>query len=145
MPVPFPGRLGEPLDASADPPSHPLPIVARLVAVSADNALAVARCVLALAVAAFLFVMTHFSLSSDTDQLISWKLPWRQREATFNHLFNTEGDQIIAVIDGATPELAEQAAADLTARLESRPDVFHFVHRPDGGPYFAREGLLFQD
>jgi hopanoid biosynthesis associated RND transporter like protein HpnN len=133
------------LDASADSPSPQLPLAARLVAIGADHAAAVAGFGLALAIAAFVYVMTHFSLSSDTDQLISWKLPWRQREATYNRLFNTEGDQIIAVIDGVTPELAEQAAADLTARLQSRPDLFRFVHRPDGGPYFAREGLLFQD
>ncbi len=133
------------MDPPADSPSTKMPIVARLVAFSADHAAMVAGFGLALAVAAMLFTVTHFSLNSDTDQLISWKLPWRQREATFNRLFHTEGDQIIAVIDGATPELAERAAADLTARLQSRPDLFRFVDRPDGNPYFAREGLLFQD
>jgi hypothetical protein len=99
---------------------------------------------LLLAVLTTLFVVTHFSMSSDTDQLISWKLPWRQREAAFNRLFHAEGDQIVAVIDGATPELAEEAAADLTTRLRARPDLFRYVNRPDAGPYFSREGLLFQ-
>jgi hopanoid biosynthesis associated RND transporter like protein HpnN len=122
-----------------------MPIVARLVAFSIRHAAAVAGLGVALAVAAIAFTLTHFSLNSDTDQLISWKLPWRQREAVFNRLFHTEGDQIIAVVDGATPELAEQAAADLTSRLKGRPDLFRLVYRPDGGPYFAREGLLFQD
>jgi hopanoid biosynthesis associated RND transporter like protein HpnN len=133
------------LDASADSPSPRLPIVARLVAVSADHAAAVAGVGLALAVAAFAFVLTHFSLNSDTAQLISRKLPWRQQEATFNRLFHPEGDQIIVVIDGATPELAEEAAANLTARLQARPDLFSLVDRPDGNAYFAREGLMFQD
>ena len=119
--------------------------MARLVAFSAGHAATVAACGLAVAVVAMVFTVTHFSLNSDTDQLISWKPPWRQQEAKFNRLFHTEGDQIIAVVDGATPELAEQAAADLTARLQSRPDLFRLVYRPDGGPYFAREGLLFQD
>ena len=133
------------MDTLAEPPSTRLPIVARLVAFSADNAALVAALGLAIAMAATVFAATHFSLNSDTDQLISWKLPWRQHEATFNRLFHTEGDQIVTVIDGATPELAEQAAADLTARLQARPDLFRFVSRPDAGPYFAREGLLFQD
>jgi hopanoid biosynthesis associated RND transporter like protein HpnN len=132
------------LDPPAETPSTKMPIVAHVVAFSADHAGAVVAFGLVLAVTAMFFTLTHFSLNSDTDQLISWKLPWRQHEATFNRLFHTEGDQIIAVIDGATPELAEQAAADLTARLQSRPDLFHFVERPDGGPFFAREGLLFQ-
>ncbi|MDB5481971.1 MAG: hopanoid biosynthesis associated transporter-like protein HpnN [Caulobacteraceae bacterium] len=133
------------MDPPAETPSTRLPIAARLVAFSADHAGVVAAVGFALAVAAMIFTVTHFSLNSDTDQLISWKLPWRQREATFNRLFHIEGDQIVAVIDGATPELAEEAAAALTARLQSRPDLFRFVDRPDGGPYFAREGLLFQD
>jgi hopanoid biosynthesis associated RND transporter like protein HpnN len=122
-----------------------LPIAGRLVAFSTDHAASVVGFGLALAIAAVVFTATHFSLSSDTDQLISWKLPWRQREAAYNHLFNTEGDPIIAVVDGATPELAEEAAADLTTRLQNRPDLFRFVRRPDAGPYFAREGLLFQN
>ncbi len=133
------------MDAPAAPPSARSPLAARLVGLCADHARLTVALGLALAVLAGLFAATHFSLTSDTDQLISWKLPWRQHEATFNRLFQPEGDQIITVVDGATPELAEQAAAALTARLEGRPDLFRFVSRPDAGPYFAREGLLFQD
>ena len=120
-------------------------LAARLVAFSVDRARLMVCLGAALAVVAAVFAVSNFSLTSDTDQLISWKLPWRQHEAAFNRLFHPEGDQIVAVIDGATPELAEQAAADLTAKLESRPDLFRFVSRPDAGPYFSREGLLFQD
>ena len=130
-----------PADSSVARPA----LAARLVAIAADHAWLTAGLGVALAVVATVFVATHFSLNSDTDQLISWKLPWRQNEAAFNRLFHTEGDQIVAVIDGATPEIAEQAAADLASRLGSRPDLFRLVTRPDAGPYFAREGLLFQD
>ncbi len=121
------------------------PLVARLVAVAADHAWLTAGLGLLLAVLAAAFAITHFSMTSDTDSLISHRLAWRQREAEFNRLFQPEGDQIVTVIDGATPELAEQAAAALTAKLQSRPDLFHFVTRPDAGPYFAKEGVLFQD
>jgi hopanoid biosynthesis associated RND transporter like protein HpnN len=100
---------------------------------------------LLLAALAITFTITHFSLNSDTDQLISWKLPWRQREAAVNRAFRPEGDQIVTVIDGATPELADEAAAALAGRLRGRPDLFRFVIRPDAGPYFSREGVLFQD
>lgn len=129
----------------ADPPRRSLSIPARLVAYGADHAAATAGAGIVLAIVAALFALTHFSLNSDTDQLISWKLPWRQHEAAFNRLFQPEGDQIVVVIDGATPERAEQAAAALTAKLMSRPDLFRDVNRPDAGPYFAREGLLFED
>ena len=121
------------------------PFAARLAGLGADRPWTLLALGVALAVAAALFAAGHFSMNSDTNGLISHRLAWRQREALFDRLFQPEGDQIVTVIDAATPELAEQAAADLTSKLESRPDLFHFVSRPDGGPYFAREGLLFQD
>ncbi len=89
------------------------------------------------------FTVSHFSLSSDTVGMISPKLAWRQREAAFNHLFQQEGDQIVVVIDGATPEAADEAASALTTRIQSRPDLFREVQRPGGG-FFAQEGLLFE-
>jgi hopanoid biosynthesis associated RND transporter like protein HpnN len=99
---------------------------------------------LALGAAAVWFTATHFSLSSDTVGLISPKLPWRAREAAFNRLFQPEGDQIVVVIDAATPELADEAASALAARLAGRTDLYHDVQRPDGGMFFQREGLLFE-
>jgi hopanoid biosynthesis associated RND transporter like protein HpnN len=88
------------------------------------------------------FAVTHFSMSSDTEGLISPKLPWRQRETAFNKLFQAESGRIVIVIDGATPELADAAARDLTDRLSAHPDLFHKVERP--GDFFAREGLLYE-
>ena len=114
----------------------------RLVAFCAAHAWLTVVLALALGAGAVTYTITNFSLSSDTEGLISPKLAWRQREAAFNHLFQSEGDQIVVVIDGATPELAEQAAADLTARLAARRDLFRDVQRPDA--FFQREGLLFE-
>jgi hopanoid biosynthesis associated RND transporter like protein HpnN len=95
-------------------------------------------------VAAIGFSATHFQLSSDTVGLISPKLPWRQREAAFNRLFQTEGDQIVVVVDATTPEGAQEAAGALAARLATRKDLVRDVQRANGGPFFSREGLLFQ-
>ena len=49
----------------------------------------------------------------------------------------------MVVVDGATPELADDAAKRLTAALQERQDLFQTVRWPDGGPFFEREGLLF--
>ena len=99
---------------------------------------------LVLGVGALVYAASHFSMTTDTDRLISRALPWRQREAAFNRLFQPGGDRIVTVIDGATPELAEQAAQVMAAKLASRPDLFHDVRRPDAGPFFERNGLLFE-
>jgi hypothetical protein len=52
-------------------------------------------------------------------------------------------DLTMIVVDGATPELADDAARRLTAALKDRRDLFHTVRWPSGGPFFEREGLLF--
>src|SRR5947209_16060901 len=67
----------------------------------------VAAAGIALGLAALIFAIARFSLTSDTSALISRHLAWRQREAAFNRLFHPGGDEIVVVIDGATPELAE--------------------------------------
>jgi hopanoid biosynthesis associated RND transporter like protein HpnN len=104
----------------------------------------VAAAGLLLGAAACLFAVTHFAMTTDTDRLISKSLPWRQRETAFNNLFLPQGDQIVVVVDGATPELAEEAASRLEGSLQSRADLFSQVSRPDSGPFFAHEGLLFE-
>ncbi len=120
-------------------------VLARLVAACARRAGSVALLGVLLGIAATAFTVTHFSLTSDTELLIAHTMPWRVREARFNRLFQPEGDQIVTVIDGATPEIAEHAAAAMTARLSARPDLFHDVHRPDASPFFQQEGLLYED
>jgi hopanoid biosynthesis associated RND transporter like protein HpnN len=119
-------------------------IVARLVARATGRASLVVLGGVALALAAIVFSATHFSLSTDEDDLISPKLPYRQAETRLAQEFPGLDPQIVVVIDGATPELAQQAAEQLSARLAAEPALFPSVRRPDGGPFWAREGLLFQ-
>jgi hopanoid biosynthesis associated RND transporter like protein HpnN len=98
---------------------------------------------LALSAAALWFVVGHFSMTSDTAALISSKVAWRQHESVMDKAFPQNGDTTVVVVDGATPELAEAAAANLTTKLAADTRLFHSVRRPDAGPFFAREGLLF--
>jgi hopanoid biosynthesis associated RND transporter like protein HpnN len=90
------------------------------------------------------YTVTHFAMNSDTGQLISSDLAWRQRAAVYDAAFPQNGDSIVAVVDGKTPELAELGASRLTAALSRRADLFPQVTRPDGGPFFDKNGLLFQ-
>jgi hopanoid biosynthesis associated RND transporter like protein HpnN len=118
-------------------------VVARLVASSVDRAWLVAAAGLIVGVLAVLYTVSHFAMTTDTDKLISAKLPFRQREAAYNRLFPQQGDQVVIVVDGKTPELAEQGAADLAAKLSAQPKLFPYVERPDASPFFQQNGLLF--
>jgi hopanoid biosynthesis associated RND transporter like protein HpnN len=117
--------------------------LARVVKAACERPLVTLLIALVLAGGALVFTASHFNMTSDTTKLISDKVAWRQREIALSEAFPQGGDTTVIVVDGATPELAEAAAAALAARLELRKDLFLSVRRPDGGAFFAREGLLY--
>ncbi|QUD86168.1 hopanoid transporter HpnN [Phenylobacterium montanum] len=117
--------------------------VARLVAACCARPRLTAIVGLLIGAIAAGFAATHFAITTSTDALLSPKLDWRQREAAYDRLFPQHDDEIVVVVDGKTPELAEEAAASLAAKLSAQPALFTRIQRPDGGDFFAREGLLY--
>jgi hypothetical protein len=89
------------------------------------------------------YMATHLGIDASTDHLIDPKLPWRQAEAEMARLFPQNEGTLVIVVDGATPELADDAAGRLATKLASRPDMFPSVRRPDASDFFRRNGLLF--
>ena len=85
----------------------------------------------------------HFAINTNTNEFISERLLWRQNLIALDKAFPQRVDQIVVVIDGATPELAEAAVQSLTDKLKRHPDLDQSVVRPDGGPYFNQTALLF--
>ena len=117
-------------------------VMARIVAFSISRAWLVIGISLLLAVLAGVYAGGHFKMTTDTEQLISDKLPWRQYGIAFAKAFPDQTDSTVAVIDGKTPELAERGAAVLAAKLAERKELIEGVDRPDGGPFWDREGLI---
>ena len=96
----------------------------------------------ALAGSAFGWVaINRLNIDTDTDRLLSEKLVWRQREIAFDKEFPQNSDLIAVVVNGSTPEQAESATAKLTAKLKTS-NLFTSVSRPDGGPFFDKNGLM---
>ena len=88
---------------------------------------------------------TRLGVTTDTDALFDTGLPWRQREIAFAAAFPQFSDLLVAVVEAATPEEADDTAAALAAALAADPAHFRFARRPDAAPWFARNGLLFLD
>jgi hypothetical protein len=89
------------------------------------------------------YLVRHFAITTDSNKLLSSSLPWRQQEIMLDRAFPQRIDQIIAVIDATTPEAADEAADVLVKALSSRSDVIRTITQPDGGEFFARNGILF--
>jgi hopanoid biosynthesis associated RND transporter like protein HpnN len=118
--------------------------VAGIVAFSCRRPWAVVGVGLVLSVLALLYAGQNFAMTTDTEALISPTVDWRRNQAAMDAAFPQNTDTTLVVIDGATPELAESAAARLSAALAADKSRYKHVERPDGGPFFAREGLLFE-
>ena len=98
---------------------------------------------LIVALASGAFAALNFRLNTDTTKLVSPEVPWRQREAAFQAVFPQPQNMILIVIDGATPELAQQAAGNLASALSKDPALVLSLRQLGGGPFFERNGLLF--
>lgn len=85
----------------------------------------------------------RLGVSTDTDKLFAESLPWRKADMAFTRDFPQFKDLLVAVVDGASPEIAEETAKGLDAAL--RGDTAHVldVRRPDASPYLEANGLLF--
>ncbi len=118
-------------------------LIGRTVAASTRHPWIVLLLAAGLTLAALVFTAKNFAMTADPGQLISQKLDWRQRELAFGAAFPQLNDLTMVVVDGATPELADDAARRLIAALKDRRDLFRTTRWPTGGPFFEREGLLF--
>jgi uncharacterized protein len=118
-------------------------IVVRAIEFCAQYAWPVIGAAILLTIASSWYAATHFSMTTDINQLISTDIPWRQREAAFEKAF-PRYELIVAVIDAPTPELADEATAALVQKLSQQKDLFRSVQQPKGGAFFAQNGFLFE-
>ena len=116
-----------------------------LVDLSRRFAIAVVLLGLVVAGLAGWYAAGHLGVTTDTDQLFSQTLPWRQRAIELNKDFPQFRNLLVAVIDAQEPEEAEATAAALAARLATDHTHFQTVRRPDASPFLQKEGLLFLD
>ncbi len=91
------------------------------------------------------YTYQNIAINTDTDQLISAKLPWRQRDIAYDAAFPQQANTLLVVVDGATPELAESAAGTLAAALAKTQGRFHEVEELGAPAFFKQNGLLFLD
>ena len=96
-----------------------------------------------IAIASGIYAAKHFAINTNTDDLISTKLEWRQNQIAFDKAFPNLHQNIVVVIDAPTPEAAQLAAERLQNALSARPEVIENIERLDGLPFFRRNALLF--
>ena len=91
------------------------------------------------------FTAANLGINTDTADMIDENLPFRQAAKDYDRAFPQSIDTLLVVIDGATPDLAEDAATVLAERLRRDDAIFKTVYQPGGDPFFATNGLLYLD
>lgn len=92
---------------------------------------------------ALLYAAQNLGINTDTADMISPELPWRQDFIRYRESFPVRDRNLIVVIDGATADASDEFASRLAAALRARPDVYHSAFLGGDGEFFARNGLLY--
>lgn len=108
---------------------------------------AIAAAILAViaTVAALYYAANNLGISTATGDMISRDAPYRQGWEDFKRAFPHFVDSILIVVDGESADIAEDAAAALAKRLRAEPALFPDLYRPEGDPFFVKNGLLYLD
>jgi uncharacterized protein len=118
--------------------------ITRLVQLSSRYAWLVILGFLLAAIVSSSYFTRHVVITTDTNQLMSSSLPWRQQERAIDLAFPQRVSRILVVIDAATPEAAVNAADALVNELSPRSDAIRTISRFEGGEFFERNGILFR-
>jgi uncharacterized protein len=98
---------------------------------------------LAGAIASVWYAAHHLGVNTDTTNMISRELPWRQNFNEYREAFPARDRNLLIVIDARTPARADAFAAKVLAELRREPDLYRSILLQGEGEFFARNGLLY--
>ncbi len=96
-------------------------------------------------IASLFYTVNRLEINTSTNDLLSSELQFRKDQNKFQAAFPNLRNNITIVIDGETPDLSEDAAAALSARLKETEGAFNFVIDFANDPFFVSNGLLYLD
>jgi hopanoid biosynthesis associated RND transporter like protein HpnN len=115
-----------------------------LVSFSCRRAPFVVAAAMLLTVACGTYFAANVRINTDTTDMINPELSFRKLSNELSRAFPQFSDNILIVIEGDTPDLADEAALALARRLRERPELFGRVMDQAGDPFFRRHGLLYK-
>ena len=89
------------------------------------------------------YAVTNLSVNTDTEDMLSPDLPFRQYSTALSRAFPQFSDNIVVVVDAPTPDQTYDAANLLLARLQKNTALFGMVFDPAANPFFQKNGLLY--
>jgi uncharacterized protein len=97
----------------------------------------------AAAAGALWYAAHNLGVNTDTANMISATLPWRQDFNEYRDSFPARDRNLLIVIDAASPARADEFAAQLLAELRRDSERYRSILLPGEGEFFERNGLLY--
>jgi len=91
----------------------------------------------------FYYTISNISINTDTSDMLSPDLPFRQNSIAVSKSFPQFSDNIVIVIDGFTADLVNDAADLFSIQLKKDPSSFGEVFDPMSMEFFIKNGLLY--
>ncbi|MGR8950257.1 MAG: MMPL family transporter [Gammaproteobacteria bacterium] len=118
-------------------------IVGRISAASQSQSFLVVIAALAVCSLCLIYVKNNVGINTDTENMLSEKLPWRTTYAQFKTNFPFFTDSIVIVTDAVTPDLAEDAARELAESIAADSIHFHSVFHVRETDFIRRNQFLY--
>jgi len=94
---------------------------------------------------AFQYAVHHLGFNTNTNDMLSADLPFRQTYRQFEQGFPQYTHNILVVIDAGSPEQARDAAKRLAKHLKKQTSLFSSVYLPRANAFMERHALLYQN
>ncbi|MFV2058775.1 MAG: hypothetical protein ACC707_20120, partial [Thiohalomonadales bacterium] len=91
------------------------------------------------------YTVTHIGINTNTDDMLSDKLSFRQIRKDYFESFPYHKNAILIVINHASSAALQSAANSLTNALRKNTDRFDSVSNPGAGEFFSTHRLLYLD
>lgn len=95
--------------------------------------------------ALLLYTVRNLGVDTDTSRMVSDDLEYRRAYLAYQAEFPIHQGEVLVLVEGVTPDVAEDAARALATELRRDTAVFESVYRPGGGRFFDRQALLYMD
>jgi hopanoid biosynthesis associated RND transporter like protein HpnN len=118
-------------------------IFVRIVNFCARRALYVICIAILLTTGIVNYTAKNFKINSDTSDMLSPELDFRQEYSSYKKAMPAFGDSLVIVVEAPNPDQAEDAARELAERLRSTAGIKGPVKYLAADPFFAKNGLLY--
>lgn len=142
--MPHPRLYGRAMDVARSPRLGRLER-ALVAVVAAARRFAWPLCILAIAgaLATGFYIAEHARVDTDTSEVLSRDLPFRQANRAYRQAFPALRSPLLVIVEGANQDRVDDGADRLAAAMRLRSDLFHSVLYAPGEPFFRRNGLLY--